>query len=256
MNQRDGLSVVLLVSLFANLAAMGQPTPATQPATRAGGSAIRVVIIGDSTVSNYPPTHTNRGWGMYIQERFTPGSVVVSNLAASGRSTKTFIQEGRWPRALEEKPNIVLIQFGHNDSHAPNMPESTDFAADYKEYLRKYVDESRAIGATPILVTPVVRRSFDAQGKIAEAQAGNRPLSAYAGAMKEVAAEKNAALIDLYASSKALAEKLGEKASHEMNARAGDVTHFNEKGARAIAELVMKELPVLEPKLKGELKLP
>jgi lysophospholipase L1-like esterase len=246
------LKTIVLLGVFLALSstvALAQPT--TAPA-----APLKVVIIGDSTVCNYPPEHTNRGWGMYIEEQFKPGMVKVINLAASGRSTKTFIQEGRWTKALAEKPDLVLIQFGHNDSHAPTNPEATDFATDYKDYLRRYIDESRAIGAKPILVTPMVRRTFDEQGKIIEAQAGNRPLSAYAAAVREVAAEKKAPLIDLYASSKALAERIGVEASHAMNAKPSDVTHFNEKGARAIAGLVMKELPTAEPSLKPLLKSP
>ena len=107
---------------------------------------LRVVIVGDSTVCNYPENRPERGWGQFIQERFNDGAVIVTNLAASGRSTKTFIKEGRWQKALEQKPDYVLIQFGHNDSHAPERPESTDAATDYKDYLRRYVDESRGRG--------------------------------------------------------------------------------------------------------------
>src|SRR5690606_15305746 len=118
---------------------------------------------------------------------------------------KTFIQQGRWQKALDEKPDIVLIQFGHNDSHAPEKPESTNAATGYKAYLRRYVDDARAAGATPILVTPMIRRAFNAEGKIAEPPAeGN--LLPYAEAMKEISAEKKVPLIDLYTSSKALAE--------------------------------------------------
>jgi lysophospholipase L1-like esterase len=248
MNLRSVTSFVIILLLGA-ACSFAQSPPATAPV-----KPLKIVIIGDSTVCNYPPEHTNRGWGMYIEEQFKPGTVKVVNLAASGRSTKTFIQEGRWTKALAEKPDFVLIQFGHNDSHAPTNPEATDFAGDYKDYLRRYIDESRAIGAKPILVTPMVRRTFDAQGKIAEAQAGNRPLSAYAGAVREVAAEKKAPLIDLYASSKALAERIGVEASHAMNAKPSDVTHFNEKGARAIANLVIEDLPAAAPTLAGQLK--
>src|SRR6185437_12606422 len=145
-------------------------------------------------------------------EKFKDGTVQVINLAASGRSTKTFIREGRWKKALDEKPDYVLIQFGHNDSHDSRHPEATAASGDYKVYLRRYIDDARAAGATPILVTPMVRRTFDAHGKIAEPTgAGN--LLPYVNAMKEVGREKNAPVIDLYASSKALAEKLGSTKS-------------------------------------------
>ena len=220
-------------------------------------SPLRLVIIGDSTVSDYPATRPDRGWGQFVEERFKDGTVKVINLAAPGRSTKTFIQEGRWQKALDEKPDFVLIQFGHNDSHNPANPESTDVATDYKDYLRRYIDESRTIGATPILVTPVVRRTFDAQGKITESQPPpNRPLISYAKAMKEVADEKKVAVIDLHASSKAFVEKLGPQASADLANRQGDATHFNEKGARAMSDLVVRELPTAEPKLKQYLKAP
>jgi lysophospholipase L1-like esterase len=218
---------------------------------------LRIVIIGDSTVCDYPTTHTNRGWGQFVEERFKDGEVKVINLAASGRSTKTFIKEGRWQKSLEEKPDYVLIQFGHNDSHAPEKPEATDAATTYKENLRRYIDDARSINATPILVTPMVRRTFNAEGKIADTQpAAGGTLKAYADAMKEVGREKKVAVIDLYTSSKELVEKLGPEASAGLANKKGDSTHFNEKGARAMAELVMKGLPAAEPKLKEHLKAP
>lgn len=225
--------------------------------TAAARAPLRIVIVGDSTVSDYPATHANRGWGQFVEEHFRDGAVKVINLAASGRSTKTFIREGRWQKALEEKPDYVLIQFGHNDSHAPERPESTDAATDYKDYLRSYIDEARAAGATPILVTPMVRRTFDARGRIAESQPPpNRSLVSYVNAMKEVGGEKKVAVIDLHAASLALAERLGPEASARMASKEGDATHFNELGARAMADLVLRELPAAEPKLREYLKAP
>lgn len=221
----------------------------------AASTPVRIVIVGDSTVAQYPAKDSKRGWGQFIAEDFRPGTVEVSDLAAPGRSTKSFIKEGRWKKALAEKPDYVLIQFGHNDSHAPSKPEATDPATDYKANLRRYIDESRAIGATPILVTPMVRRTFDAQGRIVEGQPmPNRPLAAYAEAMKAVGAEKNVPMIDLYTSSKAQAEKLGPVACLQLASAKSDVTHFNEKGARAMAALVIRGLPAAAPGLAGLLK--
>jgi len=185
---------------------------------------------------------------MFIEERFQQGSVKVINLAAAGRSTKTFIKEGRWQKALDEKPDYVLIQFGHNDSHDPGKPEATDAATDYKDYLRHYIDDTRAIVATPILVTPMVRRTFRADGGLDDG------LQRYADAMEGVGVEKKVPVIDLHASSKKLVEQLGPEKSAEMANKQGDNTHFNENGARAMADLVMKELPVAAPKLKDYLK--
>jgi lysophospholipase L1-like esterase len=224
-------------------ASSAQTGPATQPIA----APIRMVLVGDSTVCDYPASSPNRGWGQFIQERFN--NVTVINLAASGRSTKTFISEGRWKKALDQKPDYVLIQFGHNDSHAATNPEATNAATDYQDNLRKYIDDSRAIGAVPILVTPMVRRVFDDQGKITDAS-----LQPYADAMRAVAAEKKVPLVDLRASSKQLMEKIGPRAALDLANKMGDSTHFNEKGARAMADLVMKELPVVEPPLAHYLK--
>lgn len=250
MNHCDFLRLFGFAALFVSAQAFAQTPSATAlPTADAARTPLRIVLVGDSTVCEYPATRPDRGWGQFVEERFKDGAVKVLNLAASGRSTKTFIKEGRWKKALEEKPDCVLIQFGHNDSHAPDKPESTDAATDYKENLRRYIDESRAIGAMPILVTPMVRRTFGADGQLQD------ELQRYADAMKEVGAEKKVPVIDLHTSSKKLVEQLGPEASAEMANKQGDATHFNEKGARTMADLVMKELPTA-PKLKELLKAP
>lgn len=234
--------------LIAFLAAIFMQLNASLAADMAVARPLRIVLVGDSTVCNYPATRPERGWGMYIEEYFKPGTVTVTNLAASGRSTKTFIKEGRWDKALAQKPDYVLIQFGHNDSHAPDKPESTDAATDYKTYLRKYIDDSRAMGAIPILVTPMVRRTFNADGSLQD------DLQRYADAMKAVGAEKKVAVIDLHTASKQMIEQLGPAKAAELANKKGDATHFNEQGARAMAGLVMKELPTAAPGLKADLK--
>ncbi len=206
---------------------------------------LTIVIIGDSTVCNYPAESPSRGWGQFIAERFSD-KVRVANHAASGRSTKTFIAEGRWKRALAEKPDFVLIQFGHNDSHGQAKPESTDAATDYRDFLRRYVDESHAENATPIFITPMHRRNFNDDGSLKDI------LQPYADAMKAVAAEKKVAVIDLHTLSGALFRELGKDRCPELSNAPKDFTHFNEKGARAMAELVMKELPGTDPRLAAE----
>ncbi|OAM89063.1 rhamnogalacturonan acetylesterase [Termitidicoccus mucosus] len=209
---------------------------------------LRIVVIGDSTVCNYPEARPDRGWGQFLEAQFKDGTVKVTNLAAAGRSTKTFIKEGRWKKALAEKPDYVFIQFGHNDSHAPENPESTNAATDYKNYLRRYIDEAHSIGAVPVLVTPMVRRLFNDDGKL------KNELQPYADAMKAVGAEKNIAVIDLHAASKELVERLGPAGAAKFANKKGDRTHFNEKGARAMLGLVMQALPVAEPRLATYLK--
>ncbi len=216
---------------------------ALSPVAARAADPVRIVLIGDSTVCDYPATRPDRGWGQFIAEKFQPGSVTVINLAAAGRSTKTFITEGRWTKVLAEKPAYVFIQFGHNDSHAPDKPESTDAATSYRDFLRRYIDEARAIHATPILVTPMVRRTFGPDGKLAD------NLTPYADAMKSVAAEKKAALIDLHTASTALIETLGHTAAQTLANKPSDRTHFNEKGARAMADLIIDALPAADSQL-------
>lgn len=207
---------------------------------------LRVVLIGDSTVADYAASKPARGWGMYVQERFD-SRVTVTNLAANGRSTKTFIQEGRWAGALALRPDYVLIQFGHNDSHAKGRPESTDAAGDYQDYLRQYIREARAIGAVPILVTPMLRRNYTADGKLDDA------LQPYADAMKSVAAGEHAALIDLHSLSRGCYETLGAVDIQSLASEPNDRTHFNERGARGMAGLVVAELAKVAPELATHL---
>jgi lysophospholipase L1-like esterase len=170
------------------------------------------------------------------------------NLAASGRSTKTFISEGRWAKTLAEKPQFILIQFGHNDSHAKEKPEATDAATDYRENLRRYVTEARGISAVPVFVTPMYRRNFKADGTLED------NLMPYADAMKAVAAELHVPVVDLHEMSGALYLKLGPEKCHELENKPGDNTHFGEKGARAMAELVMSKLPGAVPEVQPLLK--
>jgi lysophospholipase L1-like esterase len=195
---------------------------------------LKIVIVGDSTVANYPTTVPDRGWGQFIGEYFDD-SVTVVNLARNGRSTKTFISEGLWQKALLERPNYVLIQFGHNDSHAPDRPEATSAATTFR-------------GAVPILITPVQRRTYGPDGRL------DNSLLPYAEAMKAVAREKNVSLIDLNASSGRLYERLGSKANAAVSRNGTDTTHFNERGARWMAQLVMRDLLIAKPELKSRIK--
>ena len=219
----------------------------TMAGERAETNEITVVLVGDSTVCNYPSNSVTRGWGEFIQPVFKD-NVRVVNLAASGRSTKTFIQEGRWEKALHQHPSFILIQFGHNDSHDKKRPEATDAATDYKDYLRRYVDDARRAGAKPVLVTPMHRRRFASDGKL------TRELQPYVEAMKQIANEKKVPLIDLFAMSEDLFQKLGDAASGDLSCKPEDRTHFSAKGAQIMADLVAKTLPQVEPTVKPLLK--
>ena len=203
---------------------------------------VKIVVVGDSTVCEFPPEIPTRGWGMYLQEVFR-SPVQVMNLAKSGRSTKTFRAEGLWDQTLAERPAWIFFQMGHNDSHGAGRPEATDVATEYPENLRRFVREARAIGAKVVLVTPMVRRTFNDDGTPRD------NLAVYAEAMKTVAIEMSVSLIDLHASSLQLLRQQGDAGSWAFADDDADRTHFNETGARAMADLVVQELPVAAPDL-------
>jgi lysophospholipase L1-like esterase len=211
---------------------------------------IKIALIGDSTVSSYanPPADrpTLTGWGqvfgLYFQD-----AVEIKNHAVSGRSSKSFLAEGRWPRVLAEKPDYVFIQFGHNDQ--PGKRDWTDADGDFQDNLRKYIAEARGIGSVPVLVTPVARRIF-------EAGHAKTTLTPYADAMKRVARETRTPLVDLHAASFALYDERGDEATAYFNPVASDRTHFSRRGAIEIAGLVARELPLSVPGLRHYLRQP
>lgn len=124
---------------------------------------VRVVLVGDSTVTD------DAGWGAGFRELAKRGVEVV-NMAASGRSSKSFIDEGLWAKALEQHGQSYLFQFGHNDEPGKGPERETDPGTTYRAFMARYVDESRAIGAKPILVTSLVRRLFNDDGTIRTTQ--------------------------------------------------------------------------------------
>lgn len=212
---------------------------------------IKIALIGDSTVASYakPPADrpTLTGWGQVFGLSFRD-SVAVKNHAVSGRSSKSFLAEGRWEPVLAEKPNYVFIQFGHNDEPGKG-DRTTDPDGDFQDNLRKYIDDARKIGCVPILVTPVARRTF-------ENNQARTTLMPYADAMKKVAKEKNVALVDLHAASFALFSERGNEATAYFSPSADDRTHFSRKGATEIAGLVAAALPKTAPVLGQYLRQP
>ncbi len=234
--------LLVFTSIFSSIT-NGEEKPATLP-------AIKILMIGDSTMSTYKKAPKNRpdltGWGQVFGKRFNK-NVTVINHAKSGRSTKSFIQEGHWKKALKVKADYLIIQFGHNDSHPKTEQKATDAKTDFRDYLRTYIDESRKAGMKPILVTPMTRRRFR-NGKIWTT------LRPYAEAVLIVGQEKNVPVIDLHKSSVALHNKLGEEGSAFFNLSKKDLTHFTRKGAEEIVTLVVEEIKEKVPALKPYLK--
>ncbi|WFB35757.1 rhamnogalacturonan acetylesterase [Kiritimatiellota bacterium B12222] len=202
-------------------------------------AAVKVALVGDSIVQDYPLSSPRRGWGQMLPDAFTD-EVLFQNFAIGGRSTKTFRERGDWKRVLAFKPDYIFIQFGHNDSHDKAKPESTDAETEYYENLKKFVREARDAGATPLLVTPPHRRVFN-PGGIWEV------LTPYALSMQKVGEELDVPVIDLNGWSKQLLLELGENGSLPLYCSPQDRSHYSEEGASLMAEqmvLFLKENPV------------
>ena len=193
----------------------------------------KVVSIGDSTVTDVGPEREPGGWGQLLPGYFSD-KYNFTNHAKSGESSKSFMMNGYWDQALKSDADYFLIQFGHND--CPGKGErTTDPQTTYKFYLQRYIDDVKALGAAPILVTPMERRIFTADGKITPT------LDKYAAAMKEVAKDNEVALIDLQTYSIEVYEKLGKEKSDLLGPKR-DRTHFNAAGGKIMADFVAKQL--------------
>ncbi|MEO6314691.1 MAG: rhamnogalacturonan acetylesterase [Chitinophagaceae bacterium] len=220
---------------------------------------ITIWMIGDSTmsvkaVSAYPET----GWGMPFVY-FWDSTVTVKNLAQNGRSSRTFMQENRWQPAVDnmKEGDYVFIEFGHNDEVPSKASYTTQTA--FKANLTKYITDTRKKNAVPVLLTPVARRKFDSTGRVEGTH------EAYSAIVREVAKENNVVLIDLDKKSMALIQAWGvEKSANLFNHLApgehpnypegkDDNTHFNELGARIIAEIVLKEIREQQPDLAAHI---
>lgn len=209
-------------------------------------SAQTIFIAGDSTATDrLPAAYPEMGWGMMLPCGLVPG-VKVDNRAIAGRSTKTFIGEGRLDRILGDlaRGDVVLIQFGHNDASLAKPERHVEPEPGFRNNLQLFVDRIRASGGTPVLLTPVTRRSFE-NGK---AKADFAP---YSAVTRSVAKDMNVPLIDLESLSRAWLDAQGIEGSKRFylhySAADGiarwpkgkaDDTHFSELGARRIADLV------------------
>jgi acetyl esterase/lipase len=201
-----------------------------------------IVLVGDSTVND------RSGWGLGFRQ-FVSDDARVINTAQNGRSSKSFTAEGHWAKAVALKGDYYLIQFGHNDEPGKGPDRETDPATTYTANMARYVDEVRAIGAQPILVTSLIRRNFDPEhpGKI------KMNLAPYADAVRKLAAEKKVPLIDLHARSLALCESLGPVETAKLNPPKADgtpdTTHLGASGSAVFARLVVEDLRNLVPAL-------
>ena len=203
-----------------------------------------VAVAGDSTVTD------KAGWGAAFAKLLAP-EVECLNFAGGGQSSKSFRDTGNWRKVIDSKPDWILIQFGHNDMPGKGPNRETDPATTFRQNLIRYIEEARAIGAKPILVTSLTRRTF-VEGKI------RGELKPWADAARQVAAEQHVTLIDLFTRSVNLHNKIGPADSDSFNppGKAGktDHTHLNAFGAGQIAAMIAAELRVRSPDFAELLK--
>jgi lysophospholipase L1-like esterase len=233
---------VMSTALTAGLAAQAQPSQAN---TTAPPAKVRIALIGDSTQTK------SAGYGLGFCANLTD-DVVCINDAKGGASTKTYYNEGYWTKALADKPDYMLIQFGHNDEQSTqHLPRETDLVTEYPANLKRYVEEARAHGIVPILVTPLTRRYYGDDGKI------HSDLLAHTEAMKKVAAEEKTPLIDLQADSIAYLNTLSEAQANLLGITKKDAqgntipdkTHLNAEGSYVFGRIVAVDLGKAVPAL-------
>ena len=241
-----------------------------------------IFIIGDSTAAkkDLSTGSPERGWGMALQCYFDSAYIRVDNHAVNGRSSKSFIDEGRWDKVLSAmKPgDYVIIQFGHNDEK-PTVERHTDPGSTFDYNLAKFVRETRERGGIPILMNPVVRRNFAQKplkndddeklrnttfadgSKLVEGDSLIDTHGLYKVAPRDVARRMNCHFIDANQITHDLEQSLGVEGSKKLHMwyKPGeepslpqgrqDNTHYNIYGARVVAKLLagalIEEIPVL-----------
>ncbi|MGC3979568.1 MAG: rhamnogalacturonan acetylesterase [Paludibacteraceae bacterium] len=224
---------------------------------------VKILMAGDSTMADKPLTKTvkdttsgemveesflERGWGQLLPQ-FVSDKAVVVNYAKNGRSTRTFIEEGLWTQLIDsaQKGDIVLIQFGHNDSSKEKTDRYTN-PVQFRLNFTAFVVEVKAKGAIPVLCTPVARRKFDEQGNLVATH------GEYPNIIRQVARKENVQLIDMekltsnwlqnegVENSKHYFHKIKPGISKLYPNGLDDNTHFNEAGARKVAEFFINEI--------------
>lgn len=258
--------------------------PAMAWAQKLPTDTVTVFMIGDSTMANKPLDKENqeRGWGQMLPIYFE-GAIKIDNHAVNGRSSKSFINEGRWEKVREQiRPgDYVIIQFGHNDEKIKSPDRYTIPGSTFDENLKKFVNETREKGGTPILMNSIVRRNFPANG-IAAAQTDDRQKTwkkglenypaegdtlmdthgDYRFAPRNVAEEMGVVFIDMNTLTHELVQGLGKESSKALymwmpvgkyefapNGRI-DNTHLTVYGGIVVSRLAVNALAEKVPELR------
>ena len=237
--------------IFLNIFAFAQKLP------------IVVYLAGDSTMAQKAEDkRPETGWGEMLQQYFDAAKVKIDNRAMNGRSTKSFIDEGRWKEIIDnlKKGDYVFIEFGHNDEKADKPAVYAAANTDYRNNLIKFVTEVRAKKAFPILLTPVMRRKFDDKENFVDTH------GEYPDAVRKVAAEQKVPLIDMHRLSEKVLKDLGAENSRKLFLQLAkgenanypngieDNTHFNPNGAETMAKLAIEAIKTQKIGLRKYLK--
>ena len=223
---------------------------------------VTIFLAGDSTCApKQPDKRPETGWGEMLGGHFKDGKVRIENRAMNGRSTKSFIGEGRWQAIVDEmkKGDYVFVQFGHNDESKDKGDRYTP-PEDYRRNLIRFISDVRAKGGFPVLLTPVMRRRFDKDGKFYDTH------GEYPDIVRSVAKDQDAPLIDMHRMSEAVIVRYGVEDSKKLflqlkpgenpNYPKGveDNTHFSPLGAEEMAKLAVEGIRKSKIALKKYLR--
>ena len=205
-------------------------------------------VVGDSTAAIFPATDATKrvGWASVAAQFFAAG-VTVDDAAQSGRSSKSFIDEGLWTslKAKIHPGDYVFIEFGHNDEKTDDPARYTDPATTFRSYLKMYVSETKAAGGVAVLLTPISRRKFTGD-KVSPTH------GAYPAAVIAVGSETGTPVIDMTDKTRIWLEALGPTATIPFFAT-GDDTHLSALGAPEVAKLALQGVRELQLPLAARL---
>ena len=246
------LSMLLFLGLFVS-------TTNENVNAQSNNGRITVFTIGDSTMANKKAeVAPETGWCQVFQN-FVSAGIEIKNRAMNGRSSKSFITEGRWKSVLDslKAGDYVFIQFGHNDEKKQDSTRYTEPFTSYRKNLERFVNETRVKGATPILFTSIVRRKFE-NGMLTDTH-GN-----YTVVTRIVATEMKVPLIDLQLLTAGAVTAFGEEQSKQIYLWTSptekfpegrkDDTHLCKEGAHLVAKLAAQQLMLLDNTLGKDIK--
>ena len=215
----------------------------------------RLVLVGDSTLQRRSATAKQGSWGEALKDALKP-DVKIVNHAIGGRSTRTYMDE--WKTNVSSRISTgdrVIIQFGHNDMSKGSKPPErrTDPQTEYKDNLRRFIKDTRAHGATPILCTSITLYLYTKDGTLR-----SNPLERWVQAMREVAVETDTPLVDMNALTLAALRKAGAEGSlpwYMKSVNGKDWAHPTKAGAKVYADLFLKDVRTRDlPAMRGLLK--